>query len=186
MKKILSLATCLAICVAFTLSVNAASGINAEEQKILNILKAGVNVNGKMVMLDASYMNAAENYFNSDGVSITGEQASVVVNQIEAAKKVIVDNGITDLKTMNKKFQDQIISYAQVAASELGLTLVADYSSKTIVIKDASGKEIFSISKVIKNTGDDYTQALAIAGAFVLLIASAGVIAAKKGLFVKE
>lgn len=202
MKKVLNLIACLALCAAFTLPIAAASGINAEEQKILNTLTAGVNVNGKMVMLDASYMNAAENYLNSDGVSITADQASVVVNQIEAAKKVLVDNNITDLTKVSKKLQDQIIAYSKTAAEELGLTLVADYTSKKIIIKDASGKVIFTVSKVkqdsngnttfvvdgdiIKNTGDDYTQTFVITGTIALLIASAGIIAARKGLFVKE
>lgn len=186
MKKALSFVACLVLCAAFTVQANAASGINAEEQKVLNILKAGVSVNGKTVSLDASYINTAENYMNSDGIDITAEQASVVINQVDAAKKVIIDNNITDLKTMPKKFQDQIIGYAQSAAKELGLTLVADYSSKTIVVKDASGKVLFTASKVIKNTGDDYTMTLAISGAIALLIACAGIVAAKKGLFVKE
>lgn len=161
----------------------AASGINPEEQKILDVLNAGVTVGGKVVSIDAAYINSAENYFNADGVEITASQSSVVLTQIGAAKQVIIDNNITDLKTIDKKFQDQIIGYAQAAASELGLTLSADYSSKTIVVKDASGKVLFTASKVIKNTGDDFTTTLAISGAIALLIACAGVVAAKKGLF---
>lgn len=173
----------MALSATFMIPAAAASGINAEEQKVLDILKAGVSVNGKTVSLDASYINSAENYFNTDGVEVTADQASVVLTQIEAAKQVIIDNNITDLKTINKKFQDQIIGYAQSAAKELGLTLSADYSSKTIVVKDSNGKTLFTASKVIKNTGDDFTMTLAVSGAIALLIACAGVVAAKKGLF---
>lgn len=167
-------------------NVSAASGINTEEQSILDVLKTSVDVNGKSVTLDVSYVNSAENYMNSDGVNLTNQQASVVIAQIEAAKQVIVDNKITDLKTINKKYQDQIIAYAQIAANELGLIIVVDYSSKTIIIKDISGNVLFTVSKVIKNTGDDYTTTLAISGAIALLLASAGIIATKKGLFAKE
>lgn len=187
MKKALRLIACLMMCVAcMSVTVGAASGINPSEQKILDVLRAGVTVEGKVVSLDVSYINSAENYMNSDGVDITASQADVVVSQVSAAKQVIIDNKITDLKTIDKKFQDQIIGYAQSAASELGLVLVVDYSSKTIIVKDSSGKVIFTASKVIKNTGDDYTRTLALSGAIALLIAGAGVIAVRKGLFSKE
>ena len=187
MKNVVCLITCLLLSVScMSVKILAASGINAEEQKILNVLKTSVTIDGKVVSLDASYINSAENYMNSDGVDLTASQADVVITQIEAAKQVIIDNKITDLKTMNKKFQDQILGYAQIAANELGLILVADYSSKSIVIKDSSGNIIFTASKVIKNTGDDYTRTLAISGAIALLLAGAGIIATRKGLFTKE
>ena len=187
MKKVVYLITCLVLSVScMSVKVMAASGINAEEQKVLDVLKTSVTVNGVSVSLDASYINSAENYMNGDGVNLTASQANIVIAQIEAAKQVILENNITDLKTMNKKFQDQILGYAKTAAEELGLILVADYSSKTMIIKDENGNIIFTLSKVIKNTGDDYTKALAMSGAIALLLVGAGILAAKKGLFINR
>ena len=120
-----------------------------------------------------------------DGVDMSADQKNVVVAQIEAAKKVIVDNNITDLKTINKKYQDQIIDIAQVAAKTMGLTLSADYSSKTIKVLDKDGKVIFTAEKAIKNTGDNFTSTLALSGAIAILLAGAGMVAAKKGLLSK-
>lgn len=186
MKKLLKVVASIAACAAFTVTTTqAAGGIDANEQKVLDTLKAGVVVNGKTVNLDASYITSAENYFMTDGVEMSDAQATNVMTQIEAAKKVIVDNKITDLATMPKNFQDQIIGYADAAAKEMGLTLVADYSSKTITIKDKDGKVLMTAAKVIKNTGDDFTSTLALSGAIAILLAGAGIVAAKKGLLAK-
>lgn len=186
MRKFMKAAASLAACAAFTVtSAQAAGGIDANEQKVLDTLKAGVVVDGKTVTLDASYLTSAENYFMSDGVEMSDAQVTSVMTQIEAAKKVITENKITDLATMPKKFQDQIIGYADAAAKEMGLTLVTDYSSKTITIKNKDGKVLMTAAKVIKNTGDDYTSTLAISGAIALLLAGAGIEAAKKGLLAK-
>lgn len=186
MKKFLSLITCLALSAGFLVTpAQAASGINAEEQKILDTLNAGVMVNGKKVTLDTGYVNSAQNYFMTDGVDVTSAQAAVVLAQLENAKKVMVDNGITDLYNMRRDLQDQIIGYAQVAAKELGLTLVVDYAAKTITVKDAKGNILVTVSKVIKNTGDDFTSTLAISSTIALLLAGAGVVAFKKGLFAR-
>lgn len=185
MKKILSLVTTLALCAAFTITASAA-GLNANEQKILDELKAGVNVDGKMVNLDAGYINQAETYLASADVDITDAQAGTVISQVQAAKAVVVENKITNLNTMPKKFQDQIIGNIQTAATTLGLTVSVNSASKEIVIKDKTGKIIASASKAVKNTGDNFTSTLALSGAIALLLAGAGIVAARKGLFVKE
>ncbi|MEG1475664.1 MAG: LPXTG cell wall anchor domain-containing protein [Longicatena sp.] len=184
MKKILSLITSLSLCVALTLTVSAA-GLNANEQKILNELKAGVNVDGKMVNLGAGYINQAETYLTSGDVDITDAQAETVISQVQAAKAIVVENKITNLNTMPKKFQDQIIGNIQTAAAVLGLTVSVNYADKEIVIKDKTGKIIASASKAVKNTGDNFTSTLALSGAIALLLAGAGIVAARKGLFVK-
>lgn len=186
MKKFLCLVASFALCATFAVTTTyAASSVNADEQKILDVLTAGVTVDGKTVNLEAGDINAARNYFTTDGVDVTAAQATTVLAQIDAAKKVIVDNKITNLSTMDKKFQDQIIGYAQVAAKELGLTIVADYTSKTIVVKDAKGSVIFSKEKAVKNTGDNFTSTLALSGAIALLLAGAGIVAVRKGLFAR-
>ncbi|MEG0660811.1 MAG: hypothetical protein RR443_09575 [Anaerorhabdus sp.] len=185
MKKIISFIATVVLCATFSITANAASGITPEEQQILDLLKAGVVVEGKTVTLDSSYLVQAENYLAQDGVSVTAAQKGEIVTQIEAAKKVVVDNKVTNLKTIDKKIQDQILVNAQAAGKVIGVTISADYASKVITVKDPNGKVILTASKTIKNTGDDYTSTLALSAAIALLLTGAGIFAVRKGLFVR-
>ena len=187
MKNAFHLTACIVLClINMHIHITAASGINSEEQRILDELKSQFIVEGKTVALDSSYLNSAENYMSLDGVEITDLQATIVISQIQAVKQILIDNKITDLKKIAKTYQDQILTLSRIAANELGLILTADMSSKTIIIKNAEGKIMFSTSKIIKNTGDDYTKTLALSGAVALLLAGAGIIATSKGLFLKD
>lgn len=186
MKKFLKVAASLAACALFAVTtISAAGGIDTNEKKVLDSLRAGVVVDGKVVSLDEAYISQAETYFMKDGIEMSDEQATVVLAQIEAGKKVIVDNKISDLATVKKVYQDQLLDIAQVAAKAMGVTMAVDYSSKTVTVFDAKGSVIFKATKVIKNTGDDFTSTLALSGAIAILLAGAGIVAAKKGLLAK-
>lgn len=185
MKKILCFVTSMALCGLFAVNVSAADGINSEEQAIIDTLKAGVSVEGKTVTVPGEYVNAAEKYFATEGVEITADQAKVVNAQIDAAKAIIVENKVTDLTTIDKTVQDKILVNAKTAAAELGLTIEADYSAKTIVVKDKNGKVLVTAEKVIKNSGDDFTSVLVMSGLIAMVLAGAGVVASKKGYFAK-
>lgn len=187
MKKIFSLITSIALCfTCASTTINAASGINTNEKKILDSLKTGVRVDGKTVNLNVSYINAAETYFAGDDVNVNAADAASVIYQINAAKAIVVENKVTNLGTIEKTFQDRILKHIQAAAKTLGVTVSADYASKTIVVRDKNGKILVSASKTIKNTGDNFASTLAIAGVIALILAGAGVVAVKKGLFVKK
>lgn len=175
--------TSLAMCGMFIVGAHAADGINANEQAILDNLKSSVTVEGKTVTVPSDYIVAAEKYFATEGVDLTAEDASVVNTQIEAAKQIIIDEKVTDLTTIKKSAQDKILSHAQVAAKQLGVTLEVDYSSKTIIVKDKNGNELLKVEKTIKNTGDDYTSVLVLSGLLAMVLAGAGIVASKKGYF---
>lgn len=78
MKKFLSLITVLAL-VAVTAVSASAAGINAEEKKVLDTIKAGVTVNGKTVNVPDNYLVQAENYLNT--IDMTAEQANLSMAQ---------------------------------------------------------------------------------------------------------
>lgn len=185
MKKILCFVTSLAMCGMFVVGAQATNGINENEKSIMDNLKSSVTVEGKTVNVPSEYVVAAEKYFATDGIDLTADDASVVNEQINNAKAVIVENKITDLKTMNKASQDKILGYAKIAANKLGVTLEIDYSAKTIIVKDKNGKVLLIVEKTVKNTGDDYTSVLLISGFLAMVLAGAGVMASKKGYFAK-
>lgn len=175
--------TSLAMCGMFAVSAHAADGITADEQAILDNLKAGVVVDGTVVNVPAEYINQAETYLKTNDV--TAEQATTIIVEIDNVKAVVKENKITDIKEIKGAVAKDILAHAEKAASTVGVTLTVS-ADNTIVVKDKTGKVLFTAEKgVIKATGDDYSSMFAMTGAIALLLAGAGVVASKKGYFAK-
>ena len=182
--KVLSSAL-LATAVAVTATVGAsAAGINAAEQKILDELHTTVSLNGVAKSIPASYINQAENYFNT--VDITDEQATQVVAGIEDSKAYIESTGVAHMKDLSSDQIDTLVGKVNAALSPVSLTLQYTKSTGAVSIVDASGNVVFSTtaaavsggsSNPIKTTGADFSVpgAVAVAGVGVLLVSAAGV-----------
>lgn len=175
MKKFLSLITVLAL-VAVTAVSASAAGINAEEKKVLDTIKAGVTVNGKTVNVPDNYLVQAENYLNT--IDMTAEQANQVIAAVDEAKEFIKTNNITDLNALTGAQKQSILSMAQKAADVVGLK---------ITITDSTGKTVATFDAAIKVTGGqaDFTNAAVIAIA-VLGVLGMAAFAARKYHLVKE
>ncbi|MCI9273873.1 MAG: hypothetical protein HFE39_07950 [Clostridiales bacterium] len=183
MKKFLSLIAVLAL-VAVTAVSAFAAGINADEKRVLDTIKAGVTVGGKNVTVPDNYLVQAENYLNT--IDLTAEQADQVLAAVEEAKAYVLANNITSVDSMSNAQRQAILAYAQKAASVVGLkvTITGD---KQVVITDATGKIVATFEAAIKVTGGqaDFTNAIVIAVA-VLGVLSAAVFATRKFHLVKE
>ena len=130
----------------FALPAHASSNTDA----IISSLQAGVEVNGTVVSIPASYINQAENYFAAH--KITDAQSTYILAQISGAKEAIREAGITDLKHMNEQTKQKIFAAAQASANEIALKMSIG-SDKNIKITDNSGSIAFSDENVIKTTG---------------------------------
>ena len=64
------------------------SGIDANEQAVLDKLNTPITVGNKVMTLPAEYYNQAENYLKQDGVSISDEQKAQLTAKIDEATKV--------------------------------------------------------------------------------------------------
>lgn len=186
--KVLSSAL-LATAVAVTATVGAsAAGINAAEQKILDELHTTVSLNGVAKSIPASYINQAENYFNT--VDITDEQATQVVAGIEDSKAYIESTGVAHIKDLSSDQIDTLVGKVNAALAPVNLTLTYSkpsgaYSSYTTSagtysIIDANGNVVFNTTgndNPIKTTGADFNVpgVVAVAGVGVLLVSAAGV-----------
>ena len=182
--KVLSSAL-LATAVAVTATVGAsAAGINAAEQKILDELHTTVSLNGVAKSIPASYINQAENYFNT--VDITDEQATQVVAGIEDSKAYIESTGVAHMKDLSSDQIDTLVGKVNAALSPVSLTLQYTKSTGAVSIVDASGNVVFSTTAAavsggsrnpIKTTGADFSVpgVVAVAGVGVLLVSAAGV-----------
>ncbi len=152
MKKIVKVLSTAALAAVVTVSAStaafAAGGINAAEQSILSELGTSVTMNGVVKTIPASYINQAENYFNT--VEITEDQASAAVAAIEDAKAYLASAGVSAYSELSADQVNTFVSKVSAALSPLGLTL--NYASAdSITIVDANGNVV--ASKVGGTTG---------------------------------
>ena len=74
MKKIAACIASMVLAASLSLTAFAASGIDANEQAILDKLNTPITVGNQMMSVPAEYYNQAENYLKQDGVSVRSEE----------------------------------------------------------------------------------------------------------------
>lgn len=187
----------LAATVALTATFAAsAAGINSAEQSILDELNTTVTMQGIEKKIPASYINQAENYFNT--IEVTDEQAKQIVADIEDAKSYLEGTGAANFKSLTSAQVDTFVSKCQSAVSVIGLTLSFDKSSGAISLKDSNNNVVFSATTAsftepgkpggsgkdnpIKTTGAFFNipGIFTVAGVGVLLVSATGVYLVKK------
>lgn len=146
MKKIIMIALALVLTVFMTVPSFAASNTDL----ILDSLRSGVNVNGKIVTIPANYINQAENFLDSH--QITNAQTQYILAQISGAKEAIKEAGITNLSNLDPATKEKILAAAANAANAINLKLTVG-SDKKVKISDTNGAIAFSDDNVIKTTG---------------------------------
>lgn len=177
MKKISSLVCALTIlCLSQISPAQAIGTISADEQKIIDSLQSGVMVNETKLSFQTADINAAKNYLSSH--ELTGTQISTVLNQIESAKAYLQNNNITDLDSLKTEHGQKILQYVQTAASALNLN-VSINSDGTVSLKDENGKTVYSSAGVIKKTGYDFSQTIAVSSILVLVLFGSAIYSAK-------
>lgn len=182
------LATTVAVTAAFSAS---AAGINAAEQSILDELNTTVTMQGVEKNIPASYINQAENYFNT--IEVTDEQAAEIVAGIEDAKSYLEQTGAANFKSLTSAQVDTFVSKCQSTVSVIGLTLSFDKSTGAISLTDSSNNVVFSATassftdpsnpgkpgsdNPIKQTGAFFNipGIITVAGVGVLLVSAAGI-----------
>lgn len=187
----------LAVAVAITATFAAsAAGINSAEQSILDELNTTVTMQGVEKKIPASYINQAENYFNT--IEVTDEQAKEIVAAIEDAKSYLEGTGAANFKSLTSDQVDTFVVKCQSAVSVIDLTLSFDKSSGAISLKDSNNNVVFSATTAsftepgklgnsgkdnpIKTTGAFFNipGIFTVAGVGVLLVSATGVYLVKK------
>ena len=177
MKKLIGFVAVLSMVFAMAITASAAQ-ITSDEQTLIDVLKAGVVVDGKTVKVPAKYINQAESYLmNKD---VTKAEVEEVLSYIDSAKDYMVANKIKDLSAMNSKQMDKMISYAEDAAKVVDVKLTVN--TKTGVIRgiDTEGNVVLSGEETIKQTGMDMNATVAVAAALCAVVVVCVVVAKKK------
>ena len=141
MKKLATITLLVVMLVAFLAgTVNAAT-----ESELLEYLSKDFTVGGETVSISESDKVKIERYLNEN--EVTEEQADYVISKVDEAVAVLQSAGETDLTKLSREDKDSLISIANDAADELGLSLSYDASSKTLsVYKDGKLVESTNIT----------------------------------------
>lgn len=144
--KVLSVGLLSAAVIASASLSASAAGLNAAEQKILNELKTSVTMNGMDKQLPVSYINQAENYFNT--VEITDEQANEIVKRIESTKEYLTSTQAANYEDLSDTQIDTFIAKCNDIVDVINAKLLYDKATRTVTIIDKDGNTIFTASNV--------------------------------------
>lgn len=185
MKRIISslLVACL-LAISTIAPLHAIGNLNDNEKEVLAALKSTVEVDGSTVGLQSADINKAENYMMQDGFDLTTEQKNIIINNIEATKAYLVANHIKDFNSITRQQAYDILEFLQAAANAIGLTVKLNATDRTISFYDGD-KLIYTTTQVIKKTGYDLNQTVAVAAGLVVILLGAGYFAKRKKLFSK-
>ncbi|MPM78989.1 hypothetical protein SDC9_126004 [bioreactor metagenome] len=176
----------------FSLSIPsfAASGINANEQRIINKVQEGLLINGSIYYPLKGYTQDVINYFNRSNVNVTKKEADNAITSIEDAYSLKNNKECTDilgkqskfdLNDLPYKYKKQILDDGIAACASVGLVLTYNKSTGNVVIHDKTGKCIFDYRPVIiKQTGSvDMTSTYIGLGALTVVVAAGVVLSVK-------
>lgn len=190
MKKLMKLLLSLVLMSLFVLPVLGASDVNAEEQKVLDKLTAGVTIDGKTVDLSAEELNLAKNFFMRDEIDLTAADVAGLLTAIDAAAKIMQDAKVSDITKLSTDDKLALLKVAQdaVAAVEsVELTFAYDFDTNIAQILGAEGvvlaeSTVTTESTVIKDTANNLSVTWILLGALSLVIIGGVGVAGKKGL----
>ena len=175
-KRIAAVIMSVLMISAVAFSASAASGINDNEQKLIDAYKSA-NANG--FTFNDYTLNQIEIYFMRDGVDITAEQADQVIAYLNEAVSYFSSTGASSLDALSTQQKQHLLEVVRNGAAVVGLTVNYDAANKLFHVYTADGELVFSDAAVIKTTGADYTPAI-ITFVVVLMLACAAVVTAKK------
>lgn len=183
-KKFLAVSASAVMMLAMSVSAFAAGSINADEQKILDELKAK-NV-------PAEYISEAEKYLTTDGVDVTTAQATTIIADIDDAAAEAQKAGITTVAQLknNTAVANAIAEKAKAAAKVVNVTLAVDTKTGAVTATDNAGKTIFTKAgnttgsnggsttnggSTLRRTGADSTATVAVVSVLGLAVAALAV-----------
>lgn len=203
--KVLSVAMLAAAVAASAATVTSAvSGINADEQRIMDELNTTVTMAGVEKSLPDSYKNQAENYLNQDDVDLSSTEADNVIAKVEETKAYIESTGVAHISEMTDDQFNQLAGLVKETAAAGGAEVTVaksdDYSHPADIaivtngtpegpgeggnnVPNGNGDNNYTPSgnktpvdnNPIKTTGFDVPSVTAVAGVGVLMVAAAGI-----------
>ena len=198
-KIVALLAAALMLFSVMPLSAFAATGINANEQAVLDKLStsAVIGGNGWSFTIPQEYVNSAKNYFAGD-CDMTEEEKTTILSYIDTGMAVIKEEADSQkfagkeysLSKMGEEARSKVLSLGQSACAEVDLSLTYIPTSNQVVVTPiGSNTPVFESAPVIKTTGQDFALTaglIAVAVVAVMALGSAVMfgVSKKNGLLV--
>ena len=148
MKKLASIFVALLLVAVSVVSAFAAD-INANEKKVLDELKTSVKMQGKDMYWPDSFVNQAENYFNT--IDMTAEQADEFIAVIKSGKTQLEATGAKNIADCTKTQKKELFVTLGKVMAPVGGT--ATHVGDEITLKDKNGEVIFKAVPTLVEKG---------------------------------
>ncbi len=140
MKKISVVIAALLI-VAISAVTAFAAGINDSEQKVLDELKTSVEMQGTEMYWPRTYVNQAENYFNT--IDMTADQAEQIIAVIRSGKNQLESTGAKNIAECTAEQKKELMSTLTKVMEPVNGTASFDNISGEVALKAENGEVIF-------------------------------------------
>ena len=121
-KKIIAMLVAVLTICACAFSASAATGISADEKKIINALSQKITMaSGKVVALPDKYINQAEDYLTK--AELTSDQITSILGYIKNAQNAVKASKAQSLSVAEENVKKEVVKEAQAAAAVINATL---------------------------------------------------------------
>lgn len=192
MKKTLALILALVmICSFAVVPALAASGINANEQEVTDLLFNGVQVGSHRIYFLEGRQGEVYNFFNQDGIDMTDAEKNEIVGYINQAYALANDSrmiawaeaGNNELNKLPFDIKQTMLDCGTKACAVMGLVFTYYIDGNRVTITDAQGHTLVDTSAVVKRTGNSTNYTAIILGAIAMLgVFSVAVVGMKKSV----
>ena len=132
----------VALLVAAVSAVTAfAAGINENERKVLDELKTSVEMQGTEMYWPRTYVNQAENYFNT--IDMTADQAEQIIAVIRSGKNQLESTGAKNIAECTAEQKKELMSTLTKVMEPVNGTASFDNISGEVTLKAENGEVIF-------------------------------------------
>ena len=186
MKKLFIVFLTVAAVIALTVSVSAATDINANEQKIVDAVAKVHTVDDGELSIPEATQNQVSLYLVRDGVDLTAEEADYIVEKIEACFAIVEAANVSDFDAIRQlpvEKKTELLDLAREAGAKINLTVAYNGADHTLTVNDAAGLEVATVSTDLKFTGADNTAWIVMAGCIAVLLVGGFAVAKKARLF---
>ncbi len=175
MKKTISILLVCVFLFALAVPTFAAGTINTYEKKLIDYVKTKYKTDKGVITVDKKYINAAENL--AINIDLDKAQYDKIVAILDKAYAYVIENKLDDWDELKGDIakQDVLLGYADEALAVIGYTLTADRANNLLIIKDADGNIVASLTPriIIVQTGADNTAVAVVSAIAVLTVAAA-------------
>lgn len=199
MKKLLGIAACAALALScLATPVKAAAPINAEEQRLLDYVSTGVEVEGEVLgyPVESNQYQMLVEILSTEGVELTKAEVDTVKDSAKSTITYLTDHYYDE---MTPEALAEMINLATPGLQVLGVKVEYDAVKDVLTIKTLSGEVISTIENIItvgdvpsvptvggttnkklENTGENFTSTYALIGGLAVILAGAGIYTLRK------